>query len=334
MESLNASSGLNRRSTITGPHFSISPFAQPEPNLREFVALTSDISKLEGRRKTEVYKTPRLQRTIAGVTVIEGFGFWTGEDIRVEFHPAEPNSGIYFVRTDLVGQPKIPATVEYREDKPRQTSLSIGNVRVDMVEHLMAALSGLRIDNCEIRVNRPEMPGMDGSAAPFVAALEKLCMVEQSEFRKTVIVKEPMRIGDDKTYIDITPSKTNSAVFRYHLNYGTRSAIGSQNYRFESSTEDFKRNIMRARTFLTKQEADALLAQGICKRVTAKDLLVFGESGPIGNQMIYNDECARHKVLDMVGDFALAQCDFIGEFYGHFSGHHLNAECVRMLLEE
>lgn len=289
----------------------------------------------------------RNQRTLAHPTFVEGFGFWTGEDIRVEFHPAPPDTGLVFVRVDLDGSPRIPVSVEYREAKPRQTSLSIGNVRVDMIEHLLAALSAMQIDNCEIRVDGPEMPGMDGSSVPFFKVLHKVGTASQTTFRAMRVVVEPFRVGDKCTYVQAKPLpgfekiveepetvsllsiKDYRTIFQYHLDFRKCAAIGRQDYRFTLSNHAFARDIMSCRTFLTSEEADALRAMGLCKRVNYTNVLVFDENGPIENELYHENECARHKVLDMVGDFALAPFECIGEFRGYCSGHQLNADCVK-----
>jgi len=278
-------------------------------------------------------KVRRFQQTLAFPAVVDGFGFWTGEDVRVEFRPAESGTGIVFVRSDLDGHPRIPAHVQYRETKARQTSLSIGETRVDMIEHLMAALAAMRIDNCEIRIDRPEMPGMDGSSKPFYQALKKAGVVEQRSLKPTKIVRNPFLIGDEKSYIAVKPATSYETVFRYRLNYETCKAIGAQDYSFSPSKKDaFARELVNCRTFLTKAEADALLSQGLCQRVTYQNALVFGDNGPIDNVLHYPNECARHKVLDMLGDFALVPFDLIGEFDAHCSGHQLNADCVKFLM--
>ncbi len=113
----------------------------------------------------------RYQNTIAEPVSVEGFGYWSGLDVRVEFRPAEPHTGIVFVRTDLPRLCRIPAQVTNRIEIPRRTSLRAHGFTVEMVEHVMASLAGLQIDNCEIWVNRAEMPGCDGSSRPFVDAL-------------------------------------------------------------------------------------------------------------------------------------------------------------------
>lgn len=288
---------------------------------RSFESLSDELEK-------KILRLIRLQYTPASPVAVEGFGFWTGADVRLEFHPAPPDTGIIFTRCDLPGRPKIPALVKYREPKPRQTSLVLGDARVDMVEHVLAALKALQIDNCIICTNAPEMPGCDGSSAPFVRALQSCERLCQPAIRNVRFVTEPFAIEDKNGRIDVEPNFEGKAVFHYRLNYGENNPIGKQEYRFELGSEAFIANIMSARTFLMKHEADQLLATGLCERVTPKDVLVFSEEGPIENSLHYENECVRHKVLDMVGDFSLCNYDIIGTFEARRSGHQLNSECL------
>ncbi len=278
-------------------------------------------------------QTFRLQQTLAQSVFVNGFGFWTGEDINVEFRPAAPNSGIVFVRTDLYDHPRVPALVEYREEKPRQTSLVNGNARVDMVEHLLAAVKALRIDNCEIHVDRPEMPGFDGSSLPFFLELEAAKIVALPAIRPVRLVTRAFRVGTADHWINILPSRSGKNSFRYSLVVDADYPLDNQDYEFELSPESFRDEIMACRTFITKKEAEYLLAHGLCQRVSPTDVIVLDTDGPMDNAFRYDNECARHKILDMVGDFSLADCDWVGSFESYRGGHSLNAEGVRQLLE-
>ncbi len=280
-----------------------------------------------------VKQTFRLQQTISSVVRVKGFGFWTGEDVCVEFRPARPDTGVVFIRTDLDGTPQIPADIRFREEKPRQTSLVKGDARVDMIEHLMAAVKSLRIDNCEIRIDRPEMPGFDGSSRPYVMALETAGTLKQPAIRKIRLVTQGGRVGNDEQWIDILPSRSGKNVYQYELVPGVGYSINRQEYDFDLTQENFSTEIMACRTFLARHEADYLRDRGLCQRVTPRDVLVLDEGGPLENEFRFEDECARHKILDMVGDFALTDCDWIGTFRSYRGGHALNAEAVKYLLE-
>jgi len=282
----------------------------------------------------EIGKAFRNQNTIADSVSLTGFGFWTGKDVTIQFRPAPPNSGLVFVRGDIAGQPRIPALVSYREEKPRQTSLVNRGARVDMVEHILAALYGLQIDNCEIWTDQPEMPGFDGSSQVFVAALEDTGIVTQSAKRPVRIVTRAFHIGNKQSYMIVTTNRQGNCEFQYTLIPEAKYPLQTQRCRLEITPENFRGELARTRTFIANYEADALLARGLCKRVTPQNVLLLAEEGPLENSLLYENECARHKTLDMVGDFALLGYDLVGTFESFRGGHSLNAECVRQLLEK
>jgi UDP-3-O-acyl N-acetylglucosamine deacetylase len=276
----------------------------------------------------------RKERTLAASAAVEGVGYWSGEDVRVEFRPAAAGNGIVFVRRDLAGCPTIPAAIEYRVETPLRTVLRRGAASVEMVEHLMAALAGLQIDNCEVWVDRPEMPGCDGSCMPFVAALRASGAVEQGSPRRRHVIRRVVRLGDETSWIEARPGCSGKMVLRYELDYGSRSPIGRQSLEVSLSPRHFHINLAPSRTFMLESEAKAIQAQGLGRRATFQDLLVFGARGPIDNQLRFPDECVRHKMVDMVGDLAMTGCDLSGRFVAYRSGHRLNAELVRAIVAE
>lgn len=272
------------------------------------------------------------QSTLAATAAVEGFGYWTGRDVRVEFRPAEPDTGIVFVRGDLPGRPRIQASVENRVDTPLRTSLCIGDVCIEMVEHIMAALGGLGIDNCQVWADQPEMPGCDGSSLPFVEAIDAAGMLRQDVPRRRIAVKNICCDGDNLARIEARPNNDGDLEIEYHLDYpGT--AIGRQHHKLTLTPETFRRELAPCRTFLMEEDARRLLAQGLGKRASFADLLVYGKDGPIDNELRFENECVRHKLLDMAGDLALAGAAVVGSFSAWRSGHHLNARMVRTLLK-
>jgi UDP-3-O-[3-hydroxymyristoyl] N-acetylglucosamine deacetylase len=274
----------------------------------------------------------RNQHTIARSCRASGFGYWSGRDITIEFHPAEAGSGIVFVRTDLPGRPRIPALVAHRVAMPRRTNLTCDGASVEMIEHVMAALRGLEIDNCEIWADAAEMPGLDGSALPLVTALDEAGIVDQPERRARCVVKEPLRRGTDACWIESRPCCSGRTILQYALDYGPESPIGQQRLELVLTPESFRRDLAPCRTFMLESEAMALQQKGLGSRVTYRDVLVFGPRGPIDNNLRFPDECVRHKLLDLVGDLGLAGCDLAGRFSAYRSGHHLNTELVETLL--
>jgi UDP-3-O-acyl N-acetylglucosamine deacetylase len=276
----------------------------------------------------------RKQRTISRSVSVSGFGFWSGRDVTVEFRPGEPDAGIIFVRRDLASQPRIRAVVANRIETPRRTTLNSGGVSVEMIEHVMAALYGLQFDNCEVWVNESEMPGCDGSSEPFVAALETVGVVEQSALRSRLVVQNITRLGDDESWVEARPSTNGGMSVKFRLDYGSGNAIGRQTLQLLVTPESFRRELAACRTFVLEEEAQWLVARGLGQRATYQNVLVFGKDGPLENELRFRDECVRHKALDLVGDLAMAGCDLVGHFIAHRSGHRLNAELVRALLNE
>ncbi len=276
----------------------------------------------------------RNQRTIAAPAAIHGVGYWSGRDVRVEFRPAPAGSGIVFVRSDMAGNPRIPANVEHRFETPRRTTLRRGDASVEMIEHIMAALAGLQIDNCELWVDEPEMPGCDGSSLPFVEIISAAGIVAQDAPRRRQVIRRVVRVGDEKSWIEARPCSSGKTVLRYELDYGSGSSIGRQSLEVSLSPRHFHMNLAPSRTFVLEAEAEALKAQGLGNRATCKDLLVFGARGPIDNTLRFPDECVRHKMVDMMGDLAMAGCDLIGRFIAYRSGHRLNAELVRAIVAQ
>lgn len=274
----------------------------------------------------------RPQQTIVGRASVAGYGYWSGKDVRIEFRPAAPNSGITFVRSDLGPTARVPAAIENRVDCPRRTNLRLGAVGVDMVEHVLAALFGLEIDNCEIWTNQAEMPGCDGSAGPFVDALLRARIVQHGPPSAELDVGAVVRVGDDDCWIEAQPTDDGELHVEYRLDYPRSKAIGRQIARITVTPETFRRDIAASRTFLVEAEADQLRSQGLGERVTTSDLLVFDQQGPIDNRLRYPNECARHKALDVLGDLSLVGRRITGRIVACRSGHRLHADLTRQLV--
>jgi UDP-3-O-[3-hydroxymyristoyl] N-acetylglucosamine deacetylase len=265
---------------------------------------------------------------------VAGFGYWSGRDVQVEFRPAAPHSGVVFVRGDLTPPRRIPAGVAHRIEVPRRTTLASSGSQVEMVEHVLAALFGLSIDNCEVWVDSAELPGLDGSSQALVEALVGAGIVDQLAPRRRLVVAETTRVGDDESWVEARPVKTGGLTVKYRLDYGPNNAIGRQTIELKITPATFRAELASARTFLLAEEAEWLRQRGLGQRVTNQDLLVFGPEGPLDNELRMENECVRHKALDLIGDLALAGCDLIGQFVAHKSGHRLNAELVKALLHE
>jgi UDP-3-O-acyl-N-acetylglucosamine deacetylase len=167
-----------------------------------------------------------------------------------------------------------------------------------------------------------------------VTAIDRAGVVEQAAPRDQLVIREVTRLGDDDSWIEARPATAPGLSIRYRLDYGPNNAIGRQTLSINVTPRAFREELAPSRTFLFKEEADWLIAQGLGSRASLSDLLIFGEEGPIENVLRFSDECVRHKVLDLVGDLALSGCDIVGQIVAHKSGHRLNAELVRVLLKE
>jgi UDP-3-O-acyl N-acetylglucosamine deacetylase len=254
--------------------------------------------------------------------------------VTVELRPAAADTGIAFLRGDLEPPRRIPAAVRQRIEVPRRTTLADGGVQVEMVEHILAAMFGLGIDNCVLWCDAPEMPGLDGSCQPLVAAILEAGIVQQQATRARLVVTDVTRVGNEDAWVEARPAKTNRLSLKYRLDYGPNNPIGRQTIELAVTPQTFAAELAPARTFILRDEAQWLKSRGLGTRVTHQDLLVFGDDGPIDNELRFENECVRHKALDLVGDLALAGCDLVGQFTAHKSGHRLNAELVKVLLCE
>ena len=277
----------------------------------------------------------RPQRTIARAAEVSGISFLEGRDVRVEFRPSGPDTGIVFVRSDLADQPSVSAHVRHTIPRQRRTTLQQGPAIVEMVEHIMAALAGLKVDNCVVAIDGPETPGCDGSSQAFTDAILKAEIVEQTEAtRDVLVITEPVTVRDGEAILTAYPgADADRLVLSYHLDYGADSPIPRQSQFVEVNPASFRDELAPCRTFLLDTEAESLRQAGIGSRTSERDLLIFGPSGVIGNELRFPDECVRHKILDLVGDLALVGMDLAGHVVAHRSGHSLNVALAKKLLE-
>ena len=275
----------------------------------------------------------RSQRTLARATEVRGVGFFHATDVTLRFHPAESDTGIVFERSDLPGRPTVPAQIGQVVPSQRRTTIQRGAAHVEMIEHVMAALSGSQIDNCRIEIDAPECPGCDGSSLPFVEAFEHAGVVPQDRPRQALVIERSFTIREGDAILAAHPGSADNLTLSYHLDYGPDSAIASQSFLVDVTPRAFRHELASSRTFLLETEAQALRAAGIGARTTEADVLIFGRDGVVGNTLRFTEECARHKVLDMVGDLALLGMDLHGFVVAHRSGHHTNAALARRLLQ-
>lgn len=275
----------------------------------------------------------RQQRTIARPAQVEGVGYLTGKMVQLRFRPAPANTGVVFVRTDLGPCACIAAHVDNVTGTHRRTTLGDGPICVGLVEHVLSALGGLRIDNCYVELNAPETPGMDGSAQPFVDALNGAGITGQAERKILWGVESPFTVRYENATLCLHPAQGQELRVSYLLDYGIFSPIHRQMYTSLITPATYVADIASCRTFLLEEEALELRKQGLGSRTDYGDLLVFGPRGPIQNRLRFANEPARHKVLDMIGDLFLLGEPICGHLVAYRTGHPHNVELVRLLYQ-
>ena len=274
----------------------------------------------------------RPQQTLKRTVVVSGRGYWSGQENRVELRPAAVNAGIVFVRDDLGGL-RVPATLACRVEASSRTNLLAGAAMVEMVEHLLSSLAGLGIDCCEVGLTAAELPGLDGSAAAYVQAIDQAGIVSLDRPINPLVVTKPILISepDSPARIEALPPTIPGLSVSYDLEYPGQP-IPPQQFGTAITPQRYRTELAAARTFLPEEDAQRLQASGRGLTVSTSDLLVFGPAGPIGNTLHWPDECARHKALDVVGDLAIAGRPIWADVRASRSGHRLNAALVAAVL--
>ncbi len=276
------------------------------------------------------------QHTIAEPASIDGPGLFMSQPASVRFKPAPANHGVVFVRTDVSesGQPvRIPALVSNVAKRARRTTLQRGAVAIETCEHCLSAVAGLNIDNLIIEINGPELPGVDGSAQPFVDVLNKAGLVEQDQPRRILEVTEPVIVEEGDAMLAALPSDKPFMQVIYDLDYGPSSPLRKQLYAYAGNNGDYPHKIAPARTFVLEQEAQMLRASGLGKHLSEDEVLVIGNQGdPMGNNRFrFEDEPVRHKIVDLIGDLSLVGRPIRGRIVAYKSGHALNHALAREL---
>jgi UDP-3-O-acyl-N-acetylglucosamine deacetylase len=213
----------------------------------------------------------------------------------------------------------------------RRTTHGSPPLYVTIVEHVLAALAGLRIDNCFVELDAPEPPGLDGSALAFVEVLRDAGIALQTTRRAVWNVDTKIIVQHQGATLTVYPEHNDQLQISYLLDYGSRSPIVRQSHTLNVTPESFANEIAPCRTFLLAAEAHELRRQGIGVNTTVKDLLVFGTRGPLNNELRNANEPARHKILDLIGDLSLLGRDLRGRVVAYRSGHPLNVELVQKL---
>ena len=271
----------------------------------------------------------RLQRTLRTAVEFEGLGLHSGEPIRGRALPAPLGTGVEFRRTDLADAVPVPAHIRFRSAKERRTRLQRGDVAVDTVEHLLAACSGLGVDNLTVELSGPELPGMDGSSQPFVELFKRAGFVEQRGAARTFQLDRPVYVREGDATLVALPLDQPGLRLQYIASFD-EPGVQAGSFQVDLSPESFEREIASARTFCLASEVDALRAAGLGKGATAENTVVLGAPD---STLRMPDEPVRHKLLDLLGDLHLLGAELNAQVIATRSGHALNAELVRQLLD-
>lgn len=280
----------------------------------------------------EVYD---YQTTLKSRVSLSGIGVHSGNNVSIDFVPADPDTGIVFVRTDVQGEPvELRALASEVGGTDLSTILGdLGGVHVATVEHLLAALAGLGIDNLLIEIDGNEVPVLDGSSAPFVEVFEQAGLQQQAVKRRYIRILKPVRIDNGASWAEFRPY--DGTRFEVEIDFES-PAIGRQSFATDITPESFRNELSRARTFGFMKDVERLWAAGYALGSSLENSVVIGDDHRVINMegLRYPDEFVRHKMLDAVGDLALAGARFIGCFRSYRGGHKLNAQALRRLLSD
>ena len=270
------------------------------------------------------------QKTIKKETKVRGVGIHTGKKVEICFKPAEKDTGINFVRIDLPNKPLVGASISNVIEnslKLRRTSLGVNSCEIHTVEHLIAALFGLGIDNIIIEVNAEEIPALDGAAANFYKILHRAGIAELDSPKKSFVVGKPFWLKEDDAFLAVFPDQD----FRisYTLSYSQPPL--NQYLNLEVNEETFARELAPCKTFCLESEVKELRAQGLGQGATPDNTIVVGKSGIVKGKPSFPDEFARHKVLDLIGDFCLLAPSIKAHVVAVKSGHPLNIKLLKKL---
>ncbi len=275
----------------------------------------------------------KLQKTIKSEGRIQGRGLFGGEETNVVFRPAPANSGITFVRTDVPEPVRISAVASNLAERSRRTTIKKGSVSIETIEHCLAAMNALEIDNMVAEVNGSELPAPDCSSAEYFKVLKRIGLVEQDVNRKEFIIKEPITITAGDACVYALPYSDDGLSLTYDLDYGGHTGINRQIFSCRLTPENFEKHLAPARTFLLEAEAKQFQARGMGTHISPREILVINSDGPIKNNYRFPNECVRHKIVDLIGDITLVGRPVKGRIVAYKSGHALNQQLARKLYE-
>ena len=274
------------------------------------------------------------QRTLKSTVTATGVGVHTGHKVHMALRPAAPDTGIVFCRSDLPGNPAIPAHALSVTDTRMATVIEKDGVRVSTIEHLMSAFAGLGIDNAYVDVSADEVPIMDGSARTFVFLIQSAGIEEQKAPKKYVRILKKVSIEQGDKSVRLEPFNGFKLAFSIEFKHPVFEATRSH-VEIDFADVSFVKEISRARTFGFTQDVEAMRSQGLGMGGSLDNAIVIDDFRVLNSEGLrFDDEFVKHKALDAVGDLYTLGHPLIGAFYGHKSGHALNNQLVRALLAD
>lgn len=274
------------------------------------------------------------QRTLQNTIRATGVGLHSGKKVYLTLRPAPVNTGIVFVRTDLEPAVEVPARASLVTDTTLCTALTRDNVKVATVEHLMSAFAGLGIDNAYVDLSAPEVPIMDGSAGPFVFLIQSAGIAEQDAPKKFIRIKREVVVKEEGKEARFLPHQGFKVSFAIEFDHPVFEEQ-KQTAMVDFSTTSFVKEVSRARTFGFMRDLEYLRANNLALGGSLDNAIVVDEYRIVNEGGLrYDDEFVKHKVLDAIGDLYLLGHSLIGEFRGVKSGHALNNQLCRALLEQ
>jgi len=271
----------------------------------------------------------RLQNTIKDDIFISGLGLHTGRNINMRLRPAPSDSGVVFIRTDK-GNIRIKASVSSVSDTTFATTLSSEGVRIGTVEHLLAAFSGLNIDNVYVEIDGPEVPIMDGSSSHFVSRIMERGISKQANAMSYIRILHPIVVMEGHSQIAVTPYDGTRITYRL---FYAHPAFGEQKMGVDITTMNFINELAPARTFGFLRDVEMLKSRGLAQGGSLDNAIVLGEKEVLnGSKLRFKDEFVRHKILDAVGDISLIGLPIYGHIIANKSGHTLHIRLLKKIL--
>lgn len=268
------------------------------------------------------------RRTLASERVIEGTGLHSGRTVRMRLVPAQAESGIVFVRADERGA-RIPARLEYAGPSFYATVLEKDGVSVSTIEHLMAALYALQVDDLDVEIDGPEVPILDGSSKPFVDALLEAGFREHDVPRSYIHVVKPISVSHEEKSVSVHPCAEYRITYAIDFDH---PALGYQELTASLwRAEQFVEKLAPARTFTFEREIQALRARGLAQGGSLDNAVVVGDAGILNPSLRFTDEFVRHKMLDLTGDLSLLGHPLLGHVVAYRAGHDLHARLARKI---